>query len=120
MYSQPPWIDEEAGPLVRPYAVTAGLSSDLREELDLITTIVAARPPSTLDDELGSECTRIMGMCQQPLSVAEVSSQLRLPVGIVRVLLGELLHRGLLYKRTGATSPNRDVFRAVINGLRSL
>ena len=123
MYNQPSWIDEAAGPLVRPYALTAGLrrrAGDPREELDLITTIVAARPASTLDDELGSECSRIMGMCQRPLSVAEVSSQLRLPVGIVRALLGDLLDRGLLYKQSGATSPNHDVFRAVINGLRSL
>lgn len=120
MYNQPPWIDEEAGPLVRPYALTAGRSGTPRVELDLITTIVAARPASTLDDELGSECSRIMGMCQRPLSVAEVSSQLKLPVGIVRVLLGDLLDRGLLYKRSGATTPNKDAFKAVINGLRSL
>jgi hypothetical protein len=124
MYNQPPWIDEAAGPLVRPYALTAGLrrpeAGDQREELDLITTIVAARPASTLDDELGSECSRIMGMCQRPLSVAEVSSQLKLPVGIVRALLSDLLQRGLLYKQSGATSATQDVFRAVINGLRSL
>jgi hypothetical protein len=123
MYNQPPWIDEAAGPLVRPYALTAGLRDQQngdREELDLITTIVAARPASTLDDELGSECSRIMGMCQRPLSVAEVSSQLKLPVGIVRALLGDLLQRGLLYKQSAATSPTQDVFRAVINGLRSL
>src|SRR5215470_11826572 len=104
MPSQPRWIDDEAGPLVRPYALTAGLSGDPRE-LDLITTIVAARPASTLDDELGLESSRIMGMCQRPLSVAEVSSQLKLPVGIVRALLGDLLQRGLLYKRSGATKP---------------
>lgn len=125
MYNQPPWIDEAAGPLVRPYALTAGRSGMPREELDLITTIVAARPASTLDAdmdaELGSESTRIIGMCQRPLSVAEVSSQLKLPVGIVRVLLGDLLQRGLLYKRSGAGSPpNKDAFKAVINGLRSL
>jgi hypothetical protein len=35
-------------------------------------------------------------------------------------LLGDLLQRGLLYKQSAATSPNQDVFRAVINGLRSL
>jgi hypothetical protein len=120
MYNQHPWIDEAAGPLVRPYALTTGLIGDLRVELDLITTIVAARPASTLDDELGSECSRIMGMCQRPLSVAEVSCQLKLPVGIVRVLLGDLLQRGLLYKRSGAPPPNKDAFKAVINGLRSL
>jgi hypothetical protein len=120
MYNQSPWIDEEAGPLVRPYALTAGRSAELREELDLITAIVAARPASTLDDELGWECSRIMSMCQRPLSVAEIASQLKLPVGIVRVLLSDLLLRGLLYKRSAASTPNKDAFKAVINGLRSL
>ena len=123
MYHQSRWIDEAAGPLVRPYALTAGLAGGPRVDLDLITTIVAARPASTLDDELGSECSRIMGMCQRPLSVAEVSSQLKLPVGIVRALLGDLLQRGLLYKRSpieGSAPPSQDIFRAVINGLRSL
>lgn len=129
MYNQHPWMDDAAGPLARPYALTTGLTTgltgDLRVELDLITTIVAAHPASTLDDsnldsEPGSESTRIIGMCQRPLSVAEISSQLKLPVGIVRALLGDLLQRGLLYKRSGATSPNKDAFKAVINGLRSL
>ncbi|HEX6681738.1 MAG TPA: DUF742 domain-containing protein [Candidatus Limnocylindrales bacterium] len=123
MAKQPPFIDDDAGPLVRPYALTAGRGGTPREELDLITTLVAARPASASDDEMGSECSRIIGMCQRPLSVAEVSSQLKLPVGIVRVLLSDLLQRGLLHKRSpsqGTASPSHEVFRAVINGLRSL
>lgn len=118
-----PWLDEEAGPLVRPYALIAGRTEVPRQELDLITTVVASPGMSTSDGELGSECERILALCRKPLSVAEISSRLRLPVGIVRVLLSDLLHRGLLHRldqAEGADAPNPASLRAVINGLRSL
>src|ERR1700681_2678066 len=46
MVPEPPekvWVDEEAGPVVRHYAMTAGRTRPPRGEFDLITLIVAAR-----------------------------------------------------------------------------
>src|SRR5689334_7452860 len=84
------WLDEEAGPVVRPYAMTSGRTRPSNGEFDLISLIVATRPAAPGDLNLGPEHAAIIRMCQQPLSVAEIAAHLNLPVGIVRVLLGDL------------------------------
>lgn len=95
----------------------------MRPDLDLISVLVAVRPPSTLDGGLGSECAAIIAWCQQPQSVAEIAAHLHLPTRIVRVLLSDLLDRKLL-RRNNPTMlsqrPTEETFRAVLNGLRSL
>jgi hypothetical protein len=64
-----------------------------------------------------------MKLCGRPQSVAEISAHLDLPVGIVRVLLGDLLDGGFILarepRRTSA-HPSEPVLKAVISGLRSL
>ena len=49
------WLDEEAGPVVRPYALTRGRTRPSGETLDLIAIITAVRgvqlDPATLDPE---------------------------------------------------------------------
>jgi hypothetical protein len=117
------WADEDAGPVVRPYALTAGRTRPHGEEFDLIAVVVASRPPSASDGGLGSECAEIMRLCQRPQSVAEISSHLSLPVGVVRVLLVDLLDRGLIRRRAPVSTaqlPTDETFRAVINEIRSL
>jgi hypothetical protein len=51
-----------------------------------------------------------------------VASRLDLPLGVVRVLLGDLLHRGLIsmYEPPQGRLPGDGVLRAVIDGLRTL
>jgi hypothetical protein len=122
-HADPTWLDAEAGPLVRPYALTAGRNKPVRADLDLITVLVAVRAPSVLDGGLGSECAEIIALCQQPQSVAEIAAHLILPTRIVRVLLSDLLDRTLLRRNTSTRAsqrPTEETFRAVLNGLRSL
>jgi hypothetical protein len=57
------------------------------------------------------------------VSVAEVAAHLDLPVGIVRVLLGDLLDKAVIRVRNpepAADHLHDDLFEAVINGLRAL
>lgn len=117
------WVDEDAGPVVRPYAMTRGRTQPTRGEFDLISLVVAARPMSAADVGLGPEHVAIMNLCQHPLSVAEVAGHLDLPVGIIRVLLGDLLDKGLILARQPQPATQlhqQHVLEAVINGLRSL
>jgi hypothetical protein len=124
--AQPPdslWLDNEAGPVVRPYAMTHGRTRPSRGEFDLITIVVATQRSAPADAGLGPEHRAIMHRCQRPLSVAEIASQLDLPVGTVRVLLGDLLAESLIRSRPpGPTSnlPPEHVFKAVLDGLRAL
>jgi Protein of unknown function (DUF742) len=117
------WLDEEAGPVVRHYAMTSGRTKPRRGDFDLITLIMATRPTSQLDASLQPELSAIIRLCQNPISVAELATHLDLPAGTVRVLLGDLLDRGYIRTRSPAPAaqlPTERVFKAVLDGLRSL
>ncbi|MCW6008454.1 DUF742 domain-containing protein [Micromonospora sp. CPCC 205371] len=117
------WHDEDAGPVVRPYAMTRGRTQPARGEFDLISLVVATRSVPSVAAGLQPEHVTIMRLCQRPLSVAEVAAHLNLPLGIVRVLLGDLLDKGYILAREpqpASHMPPERIFKAVINGLRSL
>jgi hypothetical protein len=117
------WLDAQAGPVVRPYAMTAGRTEPERGRLDLISSVIATRPAHALGVVDVPEHTSIVKLCQGPMSVAEVSAHLQLPLGTARVLLGDLLDRGLLrlcdqQPMTGL--PDDELCQEVIDGLRAL
>jgi hypothetical protein len=117
------WIDDDAGPVVRPYALTGGRIRPVRDRYDLIAFVIASRPVAPSDDDLGSMYAEIIRLCQQPQSVAEISARLRLPSGTVGVLLDDLVERDLIRisRHTPAGHlPTDDIFRAVIDGIRAL
>ena len=116
------WLDVEAGPVVRPYAVTGGRVRPIGG-FDLVAFVVAA-PLDRIDLlPLQPEHRAIVEIAQQPVSVAELASQLDLALGVVRVLLGDLLTDGLVASyepQTSAKIPDDDILKAVVNGLRAL
>ena len=117
------WLDEAAGPVVRPYAMTRGRTRPTNGEFDLIALIMANQPVPPGGGGLGPEHMAIIGLCSRPQSVAEISAHLDLPVGIIRVLLGDLLDGGFILVREPrrvSAYPSEPVLKAVISGLRSL
>lgn len=97
------WYDNEAGPLVRPYAMTGGRTrpgpSGVRFDLiALVTRAVGA--PGVDDTVLGPEHRTLIGLCRtETQSVAELAADADLPVGVVRVLLGDLVELGCVTVR---------------------
>jgi hypothetical protein len=117
------WVDGDAGPVVRPYAMTRGRTTPINGDFDLISLVVATRPISPNEIGLGPEHATIVELCRHAVSVAEVAAHLDLPVGIVRVLLGDLLDKAVIRVRNpepAADQLHDDLFEAVINGLRAL
>ncbi|MDG4766720.1 DUF742 domain-containing protein [Solwaraspora sp. WMMD406] len=117
------WIDDHAGPVVRPYAMTRGRTRPSRGRFDLISLVFATPRTPPPEAGLGPEHLAIQDRCYEPLSVAEVAAYLDLPLGTVRVLLGDLLEHGLVQvqePRPASTHTDDSVFEAVINGLRAL
>ena len=117
------WLDDQAGPVVRPYAVTRGRTQPAHGRFDLIAFVVATRPASAIGAVDVPEHVPIMDLCQRPTSVAELAAHVNLPLGTVRVLLGDLLDRGLIVMREQqptADLPSEQLCQAVINGLRAL
>jgi Protein of unknown function (DUF742) len=117
------WVDDHAGPVVRPYAMTRGRTRPAKGRFDLISLVIATQPAPSVEIGMGPEHLAIVSLCQLPLSVAEVAAHLNLPLGTVRVLLGDLLERHLVQVREPRPTtalPDDSVFEAVINGLRAL
>ncbi len=130
-YPPPPqqptlWYDDAAGPLVRPYAMTKGRTRPGGQEFDLIALVVSDVPADGLapGPEPGPEQGLILQLCRNnALSVAEIAAELDLPLGVVRVLLGDLLDAE--YIRVSrpvppAQLPDEHILREVIDGLRAL
>ncbi|MGC5344635.1 DUF742 domain-containing protein [Streptomyces sp. DT171] len=121
------WFDAEAGPVVRPYAMTRGRTdSASRHRLDLIAVVVpapAADGPGQ-DQTLSPEHVEIVELCSDtPQSIAELAAGLDLPVGVVRVLVGDLVEDELVHVTRPvppAELPDVNLLREVINGLRAL
>jgi hypothetical protein len=106
------WYDENAGRLVRPYAVTRGRTRVGSHDLQLITLIL------TVDPVPPGHLARL-DLCKRPTSVAEISAALRLPLSVVKILIGDLVEQGLVHFRSAVT-PDPSILRAVIDGIRQL
>lgn len=114
-----PWFDDDAGPLVRPFAVTRGRTRP-SQFLDMVSLVVTVAVDA---DAPGPEHRHILRLCARPRSVAEVAAALDLPIGAAKVLVGDLIDRGSVFVR----SPDRDdvgldreLIRTVIDGVRRL
>ncbi|GGT56162.1 DUF742 domain-containing protein [Streptomyces purpureus] len=111
---------EDASP-ERLYVITGGRSGALGPAtLDLVTLIVARSGPKP---GMQPEHAAIIRLCQAPLSVAEISAYLGLPVSVVTVLLDDLLAADLVLSRAPvarAQLPDLALIEAVIDGLQKL
>jgi hypothetical protein len=116
------WLDREAGPVVRPYALTRGRTRPPGAKLGLIDQVSAAESLIVDARSLGPEHRRLLNLCRTPTAVADLASGTDLPLGVVRVLLGDLLERGLVVVAEPAEADNsgETVLRSVLDGLRAL
>ncbi|MEO3784566.1 DUF742 domain-containing protein [Actinocorallia sp. B10E7] len=118
------WLDEEAGPIVRPFTLTGGRTSSAHpSDLDLMTLVVCVSEPVYGSLLLTPEHEAILNLARDPLTVAEVASELDLAVGVVKVLLGDLLaDRRIKVRRPApvAQFPNPRIIEEVIHGLQAL
>ena len=117
------WLDHEAGPVVRPYTLTGGRSQPITGGLSLLTHVEALYAPEADLLHLQPEHRAILGMTRTALSMAEIAARLDLPVGVVRVLIGDLLQENLVStfeSDTAINPPDENILQAVIDGLRAL
>ncbi|MBO4254411.1 DUF742 domain-containing protein [Streptomyces griseorubiginosus] len=122
------WYDGEAGPLVRPYAMTGGRTrpgpTGVRFDLIALVTLDVGAPGPDEVGGLGPEHRALLDLCRtETQSVAELAAGADLPVGVVRVLLGDLLELGCVTVSRPvppAQLPDERILREVIEGLRAL
>ena len=116
------WLDGDAGPVVRPYAMTGGRVRPAAGGFDLVAFVVARPYHGPLPVHLQPEHRAILDVARGPLSVAEIAAHLDLALGVVRVLLGDLLAERLIAMHEPDTAglPDENILKAVVNGLRAL
>jgi uncharacterized protein DUF742 len=107
---------------VRPYVRTRG-RTHARTDLRLETLVSIPSPRRPMDDP---EHRAIGELCDGPRSVAEVAALMRVPLGVARILIGDMADEGMLtvhrtLDRLGPGSgPDRAVMARVLRGLRAL
>jgi DNA-directed RNA polymerase specialized sigma24 family protein len=109
--------------LVRPYALTGGRTRNLWTDLP-IEALLSATSASSAQLALSPEQRTIVQLCRHRFqSVAEISALLKLPLGVVRVLVGEMVDRGVLelyQPRHQTDHPDRALLERVLDGLRRI
>ncbi|MFG3254382.1 DUF742 domain-containing protein [Streptomyces sp. NPDC048172] len=112
---------EEGGPERLYLLADEKKKPDEHVPLDVVSLILSRGEPSA---SLQPEQASIVQICEYPLSVAELSAYLKLPVSVVMVILTELLTGGHVEARAPATQskslPDIQLLEAVMHGLQNL
>jgi hypothetical protein len=124
------WVDEEdVAPLapdaaiVRPYSWTRGRTKstvDLRIEA-LVTT---SERGDDISGMTHTEHRSVAELCREPRSVAEIATGLHVPLGVAKVLVGDMADLGLVIVHKtatgGANKAHLLLMERVLSGLRRL
>ncbi|MEV7725931.1 DUF742 domain-containing protein [Streptomyces sp. NPDC101733] len=111
---------------VRPYSLTGGRTRFT--QVLLVETFVAALDtgpesgPAATPDRM-PEMRAIVEVCRRMRTVAEISALLKLPLGVVRVLVSDLADQGRIRvygTGHGTGRPERALLERVLGGLRRL
>lgn len=126
--ARPLWLpdqpDGEPGSVARPYTITRGRTrpvgdEEIEVETLVWTTSMAASSPPTISAHWRS----VADMCQEVISVAEVGARLGVPIGVARVLVGDMAKAGLVSlqrPRHASNHPDIGLLERVLYGLRQL
>ena len=79
----------------RLFAATGGRSRAYTE-FDLVSLVVSESEPAA---GMAPEAVQILRLCRHPMALVEVSARLRMPVGVVAILLSDLLAEGRISVR---------------------
>ncbi|MWA01574.1 DUF742 domain-containing protein [Actinomadura sp. LD22] len=116
-------IGSEAGPFVRPYALTGGRTRPQGIRLDLVTVLAATGAAADERARMSRDQRRLLDLCRTPSTLADLTSEMDLPLGVVQVLLADLHRQGLIAERPGAplaARPDPLILKRVLDDLRAL
>ena len=108
---------------VRPYALTGGR---VRSSTELpLETIVRLSPAIEIDaDAMTSERRQICTLSAESMSIAELSAHLGIPLGVVRVIVGDMVTEGILDRHRSVAEatghPDLRLLERVLDGIQAL
>lgn len=109
---------------VRPYALTGGRTRS-HHELPIEAIVKSTLRGLSMVSRLTLERKDIVTLCTVPLAIAEVSAHLKIPLGVARVLVGDMTAEGLLDASTAPVTnadnrPDVRLLERVLDGLQAL
>ena len=116
---QPP-SNEDANDFVRPFLVTGGRTKSDVEGLQFETLVQSTDSPA---GELRFEAAQIYALCTEAAAIAELSAHLKIPIGTIKVVVGDLIKDGFLdVHNTLETTdtPDLDLLARIIEGVQKL
>jgi hypothetical protein len=117
--------DRDHGDRVVPvYAVTRGRTRPAGQELPLEAVVTVTSLAASAGTALQTESRAIVELCARPRSLAEIGAALRVPVGVARVLVGDLANGGYLEVHLPGTAdgdggPGPAILGRLLDGLRA-
>ncbi|MEU9404988.1 DUF742 domain-containing protein [Streptomyces sp. NPDC048281] len=107
---------------VRAYVWTGGRTSS-HHHFEVETLVTAAGPDGTRGTATQWDHA-VLELCREPRSVAEVAALMAVPLGVAKVLLGDLADRGMINVHKTATDagdvPTQSLMERVLSGLRRI
>jgi hypothetical protein len=110
--------DERVVPV---YAVTGGRTRPVGRDLPMESLVTATAHTAQVDG-LQKEYRMILGMAARPVSLVEIGALVGVPVGVARVLVGDLADAGYLSVHAppcSAGGPGTAVLTRLLEGLRA-
>jgi hypothetical protein len=107
---------------VRPYYITGGRTRSGNERVSLESMVVRGEASLSNRDRFESERQQLVELCSQAQSMAELSAKLRLPIGVVCILAGDLAESGVLtvYEAPVDVADDVELIDLLIDVLRQL
>ena len=112
--------DERDPGHVRPYAVTGGRTRPAHTDLPIEALVAITPAGATAAPTLTLERRSIALRCHEPVSVAELAAHLRVPLGVARVVVADMVDDGLVMVHQPVAGPDRVLLQRVLQGLQAL
>ncbi len=119
------WLDElddeggELSPVVRPYFITKGRTR-AKVNFPIETLIVTSHEGELASAQLSFERAQVTEVCRAARSVAEIATLVAIPLGVARVLLGDMAEDGLIKVYEPGSRDDTALLRRLIDGIRAL
>jgi hypothetical protein len=106
------------------YAFTRGRTRSAGQNLPIEAVVTPTEDAARHAPSLRNESAAIVRLCARPMSVAEIGAALRVPVGVARVLVGDLVNVGCLTVHLPQSTrddgrPSHAILGRLLEGLRA-
>lgn len=123
----PPWSPDQPGEepdsVVRPYTITRGRTRPERQEIEFETLVWTTSRAASSPPPANAHWRAVANLCREVVSLVEVAARLELPIGVARVLIGDMAEAGLVYLHRPqhvTETAGIALLEKVLDGLRQL